>query len=655
MPNPRVVWIVLLVTWTGWSQSTSGAAANRENLMTQALTAEMKKYFGENQGLIDHTLAVYHYAEQLRQKEGGDVLTVRSAALYHDIGIPEARKVHGSAAGKYQEKQGPPIARRILSEINLDGARTDFICRIIANHHTAHDEETTSTIEFKIIWDADALVNLRRKRGKIDEETFRRLIHSTFRTETGLQRAEALFLSDTPEPENRPRVIVLTDFFKDPDDKQSLIRLLVYANELDIEGLLATSLAYGDGVVHPEWIRELIGQYDDVLPKLRQHARPGTVYPSAASLANVVKAGAPVIRSYVGHNRGFSVPHPPGARDSRHCGPADQWIGVGQDTPASEHIITVVDRDDPRPVWISVWGGAMDLAQALWKVRHERTAAETDRFVRKLRVYQISWQDTGIVWIWENFPGLFLIQSSMAFRGIYLEGSPHLRDETWVNAHVRHGHGTLGSTYPQAKQPGIKEGDTPSFLNLLCLGLSDPEFPEWGGWGGRFQRLDPARSVYVDVRDQHPESDNPARQSQWTVGRWNRAASNEFAARMDWCVCDAAHGNHRPMAHLNGDSGTEVLHMRVSPRQTIDLSASGSNDPDGDRLRYHWWQYQEVGSLDTALDIGDPRGKNSSARAPAVNSVSTIHVILEVTDDGSPNLTAYRRLVITVDPEASHG
>lgn len=651
MSNPRVVWILLLMPWVGWSQSTSSSAANHENDMTQALIAEMKGYFAENQGLIDHTLAVYQYAEQLRQKEGGDVLTVRSAALYHDIGIPEARRVHGSAAGKFQEKEGPPIARRILSELNLESTRADFICRIIANHHTAQDEETTSTVEFKIIWDADALVNLRRKQGKTDEDTFHRIIHDTFRTETGLQRAKALFLSEKPGPETRPRLIVLTDFFKDPDDKQSLIRLLVYANELDIEGLLATSLAFGDGAVHPEWIRELIGLYERVLPKLRQHARPGTVYPSAASLTDVVRAGAPVIRSYVGRNKGFSVPYPPGARDNRRCGPADQWMGLGQDTPASEHIIAVVDRNDPRPVWVTVWGGAMDLAQALWKVRHERTTAETDRFVRKLRVYQISWQDTGIVWVWENFPKLFLIQSSTAFRGIYLEGSPHLRDETWVDTHMRYHHGPLGGAYPQAKQPGVKEGDTPAFLNLLCLGLSNPDFPEWGGWGGRFQKLDPARNVYVDVPDKHPESESPARQCQWTVGRWNKAASNELASRMDWCVYDVAHANHRPAAHLNGDRGTEVLYMGTSPGQTIDLSADGSNDPDGDRLTYHWWQYLEAGSMDRTVGMNNPDGKKCSFTVPAVDSVRTIHIILEVTDNGIPNLTAYRRLVVTVEPE----
>ena len=50
-----------------------------------------------------------------------------------------------------------------------------------------------------------------------------------------------------PSAAERRRVIVLTDFYKDPDDKQSMVRFLTYANEFDVEGLVATSLAYGTG------------------------------------------------------------------------------------------------------------------------------------------------------------------------------------------------------------------------------------------------------------------------------------------------------------------------------------------------------------------------------------------------------------------------
>src|SRR5688572_24830510 len=137
--------------------------------------------------------------------------------------------------------------------------------------------------------------------------------------------------SDTPAPD-RPRLLVLTDFFKDPDDKQSLIRLLTYANEFEIEGLIATSLAFGTGEVRPDLIKGVIDDYAKVFPNLREHGRPGYEYPAPDSLKNLVKAGAPVIRTWVGRQTGFPVPHPPGARDARNCDPAEKWIGKGHDT-----------------------------------------------------------------------------------------------------------------------------------------------------------------------------------------------------------------------------------------------------------------------------------------------------------------------------------
>ena len=89
--------------------------------------------------------------------------------------------------------------------------------------------------------------------------------------------------------EARTRLVVLTDFYKDPDDKQSMIRLLTYANEFEMEGLIATSLAFGDGSVRPELLRELIREYGSILPNLRRHERPGYSYPSAQAASSLVR------------------------------------------------------------------------------------------------------------------------------------------------------------------------------------------------------------------------------------------------------------------------------------------------------------------------------------------------------------------------------
>ena len=309
--------------------------------------------------------------------------------------------------------------------------------------------------------------------------------------------------------QERPRLVVLTDFYKDHDDKQSIIRLLTCANEFEIEGVIATSLVYGDDAVHPEWLPAQLDDYAAVYEMLKQHGREGHVSPSPDDLRQVVRAGYPVKRKFAGRNRGFAVPHPAGAHDTRTCGPAEQWIGPDRDTTASRHIIRVVDRDDVRPVWVTVWGGAMDLAQALWRVRNDRSPEEVSDFVRRLQVYQISWQDTGAVWVWNNFPDLFLIQNGQALRGIYAEGAADMRSTQWVDDNIRQHHGTLGAGYPSANIKGIKEGDTPSFLYLLAKGLSDPEHPEWGGWGGRFRRLDDEHHFYVDAPDIHLASAPP--------------------------------------------------------------------------------------------------------------------------------------------------
>ena len=457
--------------------------------------------------------------------------------------------------------------------------------------------------------------------------------------------------ADTPAPD-RPRLLVLTDFFKDPDDKQSLIRLLTYANEFEIEGLIATSLAFGTGEVRPELIKGVIDDYAKVFPNLREHGRPGYEYPAPDSLKALVKAGAPVIRTWVGQQKGFPVPHPPGARDSRTCDPAEKWIGEGHDTEASEHIIRVADRDDPRPLWVGVWGGAMDLAQALWKVRHTRSAEETARFVKRLRVYQVSWQDTGIVWIWNNFPDLFLIQTTWLYAGLFKEGDASLQDESWVRANLLEGHGPLGAAYPPANAHGktainVKEGDSCTFFHLLAPGLSDHEHPEWGGWGGRFQPFSNATRFYVDGSDRHPSADDPVRQRQWTLGRWNEARANEFAARMDWCVRTVAEANHPPVVCVEGDVSRRILERRVVSGNHVSLSAEDTTDPDGNVLDYHWWHYAEPGSFPGSLELQGQHTPRVNFAAPVVTEPQTIHLVLSVTDRGKPRLTSYRRVVVT--------
>jgi ribosomal protein S27E len=177
--------------WCRHAEQCLGAATMR-NIQTvrDKLVARMRGVFGADEKRIDHALRVLSYAEQIGTAEGGDPLVIRAAAILHDIGIHEAERKHGSTAGMYQELEGPPIAEPILRETDLDPDRIEHICRIIANHHSARAIDTP---EFRVIWDADWLVNLQDEYTDGDEQQRRALIGRVFRTDKGRQLARELF------------------------------------------------------------------------------------------------------------------------------------------------------------------------------------------------------------------------------------------------------------------------------------------------------------------------------------------------------------------------------------------------------------------------------------------------------------------------------
>ncbi|MHC4203602.1 MAG: HD domain-containing protein [Planctomycetota bacterium] len=178
--------------WCQYGEQCLGiSGTKRASYMRDRLIYEMKKVFGEDRKRIDHALAVLNYAETIQAQEGGDPLIVRAAAILHDIGIHEAERKHGSSAGKYQEIEGPPIAEEILKKYHLDSQAIDHICKIIANHHTLNDYDTT---EFRIILDADRLVNIPEDFPNADEEKLQKIIDNKFKTNEGKRIAQKLSL-----------------------------------------------------------------------------------------------------------------------------------------------------------------------------------------------------------------------------------------------------------------------------------------------------------------------------------------------------------------------------------------------------------------------------------------------------------------------------
>lgn len=449
----------------------------------------------------------------------------------------------------------------------------------------------------------------------------------------------------------RPRVFVLTDIENEPDDAMSMVRFLVYSNQWDTEGLVATTSIHQQDKVAPERIREIVRAYGQVRDNLEKHERG---FPTAAQLLSVVSEG----------RRDYGM----------------RAVGLGMDSPGSDLLIRAADHDDPRPLWVPIWGGPNVLAQALWKIRATRPPAALADFVERLRVYAISDQDDSGPWLRRTFPRLFYIASP----GLHAGGAYHhatwsgisgdkfhgrftgadfaIVDNPWLDQNIRR-KGPLGAQHPPTTF--LMEGDTPSFLNLINNGLSDPERPDWGGWGGRYELYTPrlqkwfqepeTRPLWCDASDEVLGADGHWHQSNHaTIWRWRSAFQNDFAARMDWTIKSYAEANHPPVVKLS-----HAAQLTAKPGARVDLSAAGTSDPDGDALTYEWFLYPEPGTMAFSqartgqpLKIEDAHMPSAWFTVPTTRVLryGTMHIILAVTDRGAPPLTRYARVIVTVTP-----
>ena len=475
----------------------------------------------------------------------------------------------------------------------------------------------------------------------------------------------------------RPRVIVMTDIANEPDDQMSLVRFLVYSNQMDVEGLVATTSTWMKTGVRPDVILSVLEAYEKVQPNLLKHAAG---FPTAEALRALVKPGQ---NAY-----GMAA------------------VGQGKNSPGSELILKAAGRDDPRPLWVLAWGGANTLAQALLEARWTRKPAELERIVSKLRVYAISDQDDAGPWLRREFPALRYVATPSTQNGeeyshatwTGISGDRFYRNapgadfttfsDSWVNANIRD-KGPLGKLYPYPCC--IHEGDTPSFLGLIDNGLASAMSPAYGGWGGRYVWRQPhgeSRAFWTQGGDSYPGNDSSRdtvmvegrtyTSDQATIWRWRTAFQNDFAARMDWTIKEPAEANHNPYVVVNGKAGTEPLVIDAPVGTAIKLDATGTADPDGHSLTYTWTFYPEAATgipgrpvrirQRPAAGTGptEPQPPASGPREPAPRLVvesalgpratlvpkaaGIAHVILAVEDSGTPSLTSYRRVILNMRP-----
>lgn len=476
------------------------------------------------------------------------------------------------------------------------------------------------------------------------------LIFLGFFRKTALLSAFVIAVASATAGE-KSRVFVLTDIENEPDDAMSMVRFLVYANQFDIEGLAATTSVHQQNKVAPWRIREIVEAYGKVRDNLEKH-EPG--FPSLESVRSVITEGLPEYGMLA--------------------------VGEGKDSQASELLIRSVDKMDPRPLWVPVWGGPNVLAQALWKVKNTRSKEELKKFVSRLRVYTISDQDDSGPWIRKEFPDLFYITSpgfssggayhaatwsgisGDNFHGRFAGADFTTVTNEWLDKNIRK-KGPLGAEYPRWEY--LMEGDTPSFLNLIGNGLSDPEHPDRGGWGGRYELYTPrmqkwylypeSRPIWADAIDEVFGFDGRWHSGNHeTIWRWREAFQHDFAARMDWTILPVEKANHPPVVKID-----QERQLKARPGERIQLSAGKSIDPDGDALSYKWFFYNEAGTFPVSsatsgqpIEITNFDQQEAWFVVPSSRvmppGTGTIHIILAVTDHGTPRLTRYQRVIVTV-------
>jgi len=484
------------------------------------------------------------------------------------------------------------------------------------------------------------------------------------------------------EAETRERLIILTDMENEPDDSQTMVRLLVYANEIDIEGLIAVTSRWVREDVFPESIEDRVHAYGVVRDNLMKHADG---WPTVEHLLSVTAGG----------QEGFGM----------------DAVGTGMTSDGAKLIIKAVDKDDPRPVNFAINAGSNTLAEALWVVKETRSEDEVKKFVSKIRVFDDSGQDNSGAWIAHTFPDLFYARSRAQVFGLYgptLNSGPNPyggdTEYAWLEKNVRVRHGVLGALYPQRlwiappwNHSHIEQGEedltriryhftegggTATWLGFANKGLFSAKHIHYGGWGGRYERTKTHVSagqhlvdtlekdyepfeMYPQARDTSWKYDGEVAETEFSgvtgdvvytnedfapIWRWRDALTRDFQARMDWCVAAPDKADHPPVIDIAGDTGRNILYVAAAAGEAAEIDASNSRADKGD-LSFKWYFYPESGTYPRDLPAESTLGTASVAAfdIPEDSAGSEIHLILEVTSSGiEVPLTSYRRIVFQI-------
>lgn len=478
--------------------------------------------------------------------------------------------------------------------------------------------------------------------------------------------------------QNKPRIIITAD--PELDDSNSLIRFLLYSTDYNVEGLIYASSQFhwkGDGTgkklsvpgreytrfglnlcpcesyrwaKDERFIHDIVEIYEQVYPNLKVH---NPDYPDPALLKSKIRFG----------NIEFDGDY-------------------SKDTPGSDLIKSLMLDDNPERLYITAWGGQSTIARALKSIQDQYEGTPKWQEIRKKVLNKVvilpsgDQDDTYANYIKPNWPEIDYRQMGRGPNysyGAQLRASPEdafYMTPSWMEENVT-SRGPFGAYYrvwgdgkqmvegdifdyfgmsgytdAQLKEMGyvvwmpvqekgswLGEGDNPTFMNMLDNGLRAHEDGSYGGWGG--MQIEPG--VGMSFPDPSQFEGMPAFPNFWP------AAQRDFAARLKWSVTPHYEdANHEPVVKIDGP-------LNVTARAGERVMIKGVvTDPDGDDVSFRWWQFK------TGTYPGEVKIENAASLQPRLvvpadaKPGQTIHVILEATDNGTPQLTRYQRVIVTV-------
>ncbi|MDR1132285.1 MAG: DUF1593 domain-containing protein [Oscillospiraceae bacterium] len=478
----------------------------------------------------------------------------------------------------------------------------------------------------------------------------------------------------------KPRIIVTQD--GECDDMNSFIRLLLYSNQYDIEGLILSSSQFhweGNGTsvqayrfTGRYWMYDYIDAYE-------------------AGYNNLLV-----------HEEGF--PTPDYLRGKVRIGNIESEGEMTKDTPGSNLIKSVLLDNDDRKVYIQAWGGANTIASALRSIKDTYYGTDQwDTIYKKVCdkaviILALMQDNTWPSYIAVEWPDVMTMHSAGAAAAYsYLWPVAAAKRETfqgaWMRPNIQENNGPLmdyyltwnDGTYYEGETAGnqfgtdpsllttwwgafmfgartqydfISEGDSPCFMYFVDVGLRSTISTEYGGWGGRYVKgtyaqAPTAANYYVDTTD--PNTDDHliwpagmfgAPPVSEATGRWVDAANRDLAVRADWLVTpNYADANHAPSVKVNGTTDLDII---ARPGTEIVLNGSAT-DPDGDNVDLAWFYYWDAGTYGDDVPYEDDTDGKLTFTVPAdAEDGDTIHMILTATDDGEQGLSRYQRVIVTV-------